>query len=242
MRRAQRGLSSANITVVHPPQLDFALAKDSDAQAIFDLVYLHPDPFLRTATLKDVEGWIRNGACWIVRDFTGNKIVGACNIKVPETTAAKPPEPAEFGGIFIHPDYRDRGVADALGVLALASYYWDNDPDSAVPIPVISHVHVENEKPLKLLDRLGFEFHGIISVPDGIPGFEHMPRNENGELRGKEFQFPPNRRIHLFREMAKLLSTDQIGNYAAHILPALGMDASELERLAEILETTLDQT
>lgn len=228
--------SSANIATVHPARLDFTLAKASDAQAVFDLVYLHPDPFLRAATLEDIESWIANGSCWIVRDFGGNNIVGACNIKVPETTAGEAPEPAEFGGIFIHPDYRDRGVADALGVLALASYYWDNDPDSAIPIPVISHVHVENDKPLKLLDRLGFEFHEIIDVPDGAPGFDHMPRDEKGLLRGKEFRFPPDRRIHLFREMAKLLSTDQFGDHGVHVLPALGMDAPELERLAAILQ------
>jgi hypothetical protein len=229
--------SSANIATVHAAQLDFTLAKTSDAQAVFDLVYRHPDPFLRAATLEDVESWIANGACWIARDFTGNKVMGACNIKVPETTSAKPPEPAEFGGIFIHPDYRDRGVADALGVLALASYYWDNDPDSAVPIPVISHVHIENDKPLKLLDRLGFEFCEIIDVPDGVPGFEHMPRDKEGRLRGKEFRFPPHGRIHLFRKMAELLSTHQVGDHAVRVLPALGMDAPELERLATILQT-----
>lgn len=228
---------SANIATVHPARLDFTLAKSSDAQAVFDLVYLHPDPFLRAARLEDIESWIANGSCWIVRDCTGNKIVGACNIKVPETTANEPPEPAEFGGIFIHPDYRDRGVADALGVLALASYYWDNDPDSAIPIPVISHVHIENDKPLKLLERLGFVFHGIIDVPEGVPGFEHMPRDEKGRLRGKEFRFPADRRINLFHEMAKLLSTDQVGDHGVRILPALGMDAPELERLAAILQT-----
>lgn len=205
------------------------------------MVYLHPDPFLRSATLEDVENWIANGACWIVRDFAGNSVVGACNIKVPETTTAKPPEPAEFGGIFLHPDFRERGVADALGVLALASYYWDNDPDSAVPIPVISHVHVENDKPLKLLDRLGFEFHEVIDVPDGVPGFEHMPRDEKGRLQGKEFRLPPNNRIHLFLEMAKLLSTHQVGDYDVRVLPALGMDASELGRLAKILQTQQSQ-
>jgi GNAT superfamily N-acetyltransferase len=224
------------LTTVHAARLDFTLAKTSDAQAIFDLVYLHPDPFLRAATFEDIERWIADGACWIVRDFTGNNVVGACNIKVPETTAAKPPEPAEFGGIFIHPDYRDRGVADALGVLALASYYWDNDADSEVPIPVISHVHVENDKPLKLLDRLGFEFHEVIDVPDGVPGFEHMPRDEKGKIWGKEFRFPPHGRIHLFRKMAELLSTDQVGGHGVHVLPALGMDALELERLAKILQ------
>src|SRR5271155_2453708 len=88
---------SANIATVHPARLDFTLAKACDAQAVFDLVYLHPDPFLRAATLQDIESWIANGSCWIVRDFIGNKIVGACNKKVPETTADEPPQPAELG-------------------------------------------------------------------------------------------------------------------------------------------------
>jgi GNAT superfamily N-acetyltransferase len=219
-----------------PPQLDFTLATPSDSQAIFDLVYAHPQPFLKSATLHDVEGWIANGACWIVRDVAGSSIVGACNIKVPETTRDKPPEPAEFGGIFVHPEYRVRGVGDALGVLALASYYWDNDPDSEDPIPIISHVHVSNQDPLKLLDRLGFVFDKIIPVPDGTPGFEHMPRDEHGRLQGKEFRLPPNRRVYLFREMARLLSTQQIGGLAIRVVPALGMEPAELEKLARHLE------
>lgn len=217
-------------------RLSLTLASPSDAQAIFDLVYFHPDPFLRAATLEDVEGWIANGACWIVRDLLTSKVVGACNIKVPETQQHEPPEPAEFGGIFIHPDYRDRGVADALGVLALASYYWDNDPDSSNPIPLISHVHVQNAKPLNLLCRLGFIFDRIIPVPDGTPGFEHMPREEDGSLKGKEFHFPPQRRSVIFRTMSSLLSTAQIGTFGVDVLPALGMEPHELERLAEALE------
>lgn len=219
---------------MHGTQLDFTLATWSDADAIFDLVYRHPDPFLRAASFQDVQGWIANGACWIVRD--GLTIVGACNIKVPETTPNQRPEPAEFGGIFVHPDYRVRGVADALGVLALASYYWDNDPESPDPIPIISHVHVDNPNPLKLLERLGFVFDKIIPVPDGVPGFEHMPRDEQGQLRGKEFRLPPDRRIYLFREMAKLLSTQQIGETAIHIFPSLGMNQTELEKFASHIE------
>jgi len=217
-------------------QLYFTLAKASDAQPVFDLVYLHPDPFLRAASLQDVETWIATGVCWIVRDLAGLGVVGACNIKVPETTPEQSPEPAEFGGIFIHPDYRDRGVADALGVLALASYYWDNDPESLDPIPVISHVHISNKKPLKLLDRLGFVFQSVISVPDGIPGFEHMPREDDGRLLGKEFRLPPGHRVFLFREMAKLLATQQIDSHRISVLPALGMNPDELERLACSLE------
>lgn len=221
---------------MHAARLHFTLATAADAHAIFDLVYHHPDPFLRAATIHDVEGWIADGACWIVRDLAGPSVVGACNIKVPETTADREPKPAEFGGIFLHPDYRVRGISDALSTLALASYYWDNDPDSPNPIPIISHVHVKNDNPLKLIDRLGFEFDRVIEVPDGVPGFERMPRDDDGKLRGKEFRLPPTRRIHLFREMAKLLSTDQIAGYAVHVVPALGMEPGELEKLAADLE------
>lgn len=221
---------------MHAARLHFTIAIVADAHAVFELVYHHPDPFLRAATIKNIEEWIANGACWIVRDLAGPTVVGACNIKVPETTPDQPPEPAEFGGIFLHPDYRVRGIADALSTLALASYYWDNDPDSSNPVPLISHVHVKNDKPLKLIDRLGFELDKVIEVPDGVPGFEHMPRDDDGKLRGKEFRLPPARRIHLFREMSKLLTTDHIEGYAVHVMPALGMEPRELERLASNLE------
>lgn len=216
-------------------RLSFTLASPTDAHEIFDLVYLHPDPFLRAVTLEDVKGWIANGASWIVRDLATSRVVGVCNIRVPETTQDQTPKPAEFGGIFVHPDYRVRGVADALGVLAIASYFWDNDPDVLEPLPLISHVHVKNENPLKLLDRLGFVFDKIEPVPDGVPGFEHMPREEDGRLLGKEFHFPPQRRSDLFRKMAELLSTAQFDGFAVEIEPAIGMEPGELERLANLL-------
>ena len=100
-----------------PARLHFTLATPVDANAIFDLVYKDPKPFLKSATLSDVQDWITNGSCWIVRDIGGAGIIGACNIRVPETNRYDEPEPAEFGGIFIHPEYRVRGISDALGVL-----------------------------------------------------------------------------------------------------------------------------
>lgn len=217
-------------------RLHITLATASDANAIFDLVYKEPKPFLRSTTLPQVESWIANGTCWIIRDIAGDGVIGACNIKIPETTPYNQPEPAEFGGIFVHPDYRVRGISDALGVLALASYFWDNDPESSNPVPIISHVHVDNPDPLKLLARLGFVFDKIIPVPPGTPGFEHMPVDGNGVLWGKEFRWPPERRIQLFREMAKLLATQQIEKYGVCIVPALAMDQPELERLANQIE------
>ena len=73
-------------------------------------------------------------------------------------------------------------------------------------------------------------------MPHGVQGFEHMPRDDDGKLRGKEFRLPPGRRIHLFRAMAKLLTTTHIGRLAVHVVPALGMEPGELERLAAHLE------
>jgi RimJ/RimL family protein N-acetyltransferase len=219
-----------------PARLHFTLATPVDANAIFDLVYKDPKPFLKSATLSDVQDWITNGSCWIVRDIGGAGIIGACNIRVPETNRYDEPEPAEFGGIFIHPEYRVRGISDALGVLTLASYFWDNDPESPNPIPIISHVHVQNPDPLGLLARLGFVFDKNVPVPRGTPGFEHMPVDENGQLWGKEFRWPPEGRIHLFREMAKLLATQQIDKYGVCVVPALAMVEPELERLAAHLE------
>ncbi len=140
------------------PALFLGLASQTDAPAIFELVYRNPHPFLRKASLNDIQNWIDNGACWIVRDSQRGEIVGACNIKVPVTDRNHPPEPAEFGGIFLHPNYRKPGVSDALATLSLSSYFWDTDPDSPSPIPLISHVHVNNQDPRPLLDRLGFVY------------------------------------------------------------------------------------
>jgi len=218
------------------PELLLGLASLEDAHDIFELVYSHPDPFLRQASLDQIQNWVNNGACWIIRDLKQGKIVGACNIKVPETDRCHPPEPAEFGGIFLHPDYRRLGISDALATLALSSYYWDTDPDSLSPIPLISHVHVDNQKPRSLLDRLGFLHVKTIKVPDDAPGFEHMPRDEHGQLFGDEFELPPERRVRLFRDMAELLSTGMVGEIPVQIAAALEMNPVELHRLASFLE------
>lgn len=75
--------------------------------------------------------------------------------------------------------------------------------------------------------------------PGTFPVLSTCPETKKAQLRGKEFRFPPNLRVRLFREMAKLLSTEQHGDNVIHVVPALGMDAAELERLAANLDTQL---
>lgn len=220
----------------NPVRLSLRLASLDDAPAIFNLVYKNPHPFLRTATLADIENWIKGGVCWIIRDLQTGAIIGACNIKVPVTSPDRQPDPAEFGGIFLDPNYREPGVSDALAVLALSSYFWDTDPESPTPIPLISHVHVDNPNPRPLLSRLGFVKTRTIPVPAGTPGFENMPRDNEGRLFGDEFELPPRRRVELFRKMAELLDTQMVGQIPAQIEPALAMNPAELRRLASLLE------
>jgi RimJ/RimL family protein N-acetyltransferase len=214
--------------------LFFVLATASDCAGVYDLVYRHPDPFIRAATNEEVETWVASGAVWVVREASGT-VVGACNIRIPEATPEHA-DPAEFGGIFLQPNYRIKGVSGALSTLALASYYWDNDPDSREPLPLIAHVHVDNTKPLKLLDRIGFVFQQVIEVPDGVPGFEHMPKDAQGKLRGNEFLLPPKRRIQIFREMADLLADARIESFSVKFETPLEMTPEGLRGYADLLE------
>ena len=136
----------------------------------------------------------------------------------------------------MHPDYRIKGVSVALSTLALASYYWDNDPDSLEPLPLIAHVHVDNPRPLKLLDRIGFAFQRVIEVPDGLAGFEHMPKDAEGKVRGKEFLLPPKCRIQIFRDMAGLLADARIESFSVEFETPLAMTPEELRGYADLLE------
>jgi hypothetical protein len=218
---------------VNARKLCFKVAAPSDAHEIYELVYRNPHPFLRTTSLNEIESWIENGVCWVVLDSLESKIIGACNIKVPKTNPDQPPEPAEFGGVFVQEDYRRLGVGDFLSVFALASYYRENDPDSPNPVPLISHVHIQNNNPLRILRDIGFEFVTIIQVPEGVPGFENMPRNSYGHLFGKEFHFPADRRREIFEKMAKLFAIGQLGDYLVEIERVLDLGPLEFQELAE---------
>lgn len=223
----------------------FGPAKRSDAEEVFRLVHENPHPFLRRVRWDQVLEWFEQDrcVCWIARDLSETRIVATCNMNIPLSTPDRSPDPAEFGGLFTDEHHRLRGVAAVLGVLALTSYFWDTDPDSLNPIPLLGHVEVHNNPgPRPVLVRLGFEqIEPPVRVPGNTPGFEHMPKDNEGFVNGDEFRFQPKRRVQLFRQMAGYLSTRELPRTHDRIeldVP-LGMTAEALEELATQLERAL---
>lgn len=180
-------------------------ASEQDIQEIHTLVFENPEKHIRSLGIEEVEQLVDEGLFWVVRDVRRRRIVGVCYVKVPHTEADKPPDPAEYGGAFVDSAYRRRGLGGVLARVAIAHYFWDNDPDSPEPLPLVAHVHIKNPKPRTILSDLGFEFDKDVVVPDEEPGFEHMPKDEDGTVHGNQFKFKPDERSSLFRTVAKLL-------------------------------------
>jgi hypothetical protein len=207
----------------------FAPAEDADAAAIYELAFANPQPFLRRVEPADIVRWLTTDdwMCWVAKDLSTGQLLAVCNVKVPEVKAGEPAEPGEFGGLFTDPQTRGRGVGRRMATFALGAYYWDTDPDGPNPLPMLAHVHKDNEAPRQILDLLGFRLEKAIEVPGGTPGFEHMPTNDAGVVVGDEFIFPPEKRTPLFETLADLLD-DPLDRFEVPV----GMTSAELRRLA----------
>jgi GNAT superfamily N-acetyltransferase len=214
-------------------------AGHGDVPAIHRLVFDRPDEHVRGITAEDLAESVAGGVCWIAR--RNETIVGACLITVPETSPESPPDPAEFGGFFVHKKCRGNGLGMFLATYAIATYFWDNGAEDKAPIPLIAHVHVMNvgkKSPRRILEALGFEQKPEpIVVPDSVKGFEHMPKNAAGEIEGHEFEYPATRRPDLFRQTAEALQKRALraGEPVEFECP-IGMGPTELLELATQLE------
>ena len=207
----------------------FEPAKDTDADAIYELAFASPQPFLRRVERADINTWLATDdwMCWVAKDRSTGQLLAVCNLKVPEVKAGEPPEPGEFGGLFTDPQARGRGVGRRLAIFALGAYFWDTDPDGPNPLPMLAHVHRLNSAPRQILGDLGFRLKRAIEVPGGTPGFEHMPTNDAGVVLGDEFTFPAEQRASLFETLADLLD-DPSDSFDVPV----GMTSSELRSLA----------
>lgn len=208
----------------------FAPAAERDADEIYALAFKNPEPFLRRVNEADVKMWTtdENWMCWVAKGGASGSTIALCNLMIPVAVQhVSTLEPAEFGALLTDPSQRGTGIGAVLATFALASYFWDTDPDSPTPIPLVAHVHVENQAPRKILRALGFEQRGRVEVRGSRPGFEHMPRDARGMVIGDEFEFPPLKRADLFVRMAGLLDRS---NHTFH--GPIGMTSQALLSLA----------
>jgi hypothetical protein len=194
---------------VHGAAYHIRPARASDVEAVHVLVFADPEPHIRRLPVEDVRDLVRQGVLWLVCD-DNDHVVASCYVKVPLTEAGIDPEPAEYGGAFVRIDCRRLGLGKVLAQIAIAHYFWDNDPESEEPLHLVAHVHLENPKPRSILKDLGFDHVGQVHVPDEVPGFEHMPRDPAGQITGDEFRFRPQARPALFRDVANLVRSGQL--------------------------------
>lgn len=222
-----------------PLSLVLRTAQDVDLEDVYVLVFETPEQHIRKLSREDVGKLIGAGVLWIAREQEG-RLVGCCYVRVPESTETDMP-PAEYGGAFVRKEHRGRGIGEALARLAIAHFMWDNDPESLPAL--IAHVHVENAKPRTVLEKLGFRQDKRVKVPEGVPGFEHMPKaQEDGLVHGDEFAFEPKKIADLLRQVAAVLRSRKIKGKGGDETPILAklkvqeFTPENLETLATAVE------
>jgi len=139
--------------------------------------------FLLPRTPDQVKKFVENQSAFKVTE--NGTICAVCYLNKdnhPTTNA----ERWELGGIFVAEPARQEGIASVLVSFALASHL-TQDPDST--IPVMAHVHEENDAPRTLLNRLGFERdEAADEVYDGSLFPHTFRKNSAGKVVGHVFK------------------------------------------------------
>ena len=95
-------------------------------------------------------------------------------------------EVREFGGILLSERARGQKLADLLCQIAIAFEYATHYDE---PPSMIAHVHVKNQRPRSLLERLGFRDTGEKDpIPAGVDTGA-MEKDENQQVVGNKFAF-----------------------------------------------------
>ncbi len=132
-------------------------------------------------------------------------LVGMCYVKEDREPDSRQVR-WEFGGVFVAPEARNRGLATLLGAVAIASHLLNHQPPASERL--IAHVHVENTSPRGfLVDQLGFQQDGQ-EIPPSELAPANMKRDADGNVVGDVFVFAPA--VGLEKLAARLEHPDQI--------------------------------
>lgn len=155
------------------------LVTSSRVHLVLDFHHSHAGQYLWPKTLEDLQRFAEDG---LLYELTLNEvIIGCCYISADNKPEGS--QTYEYGGVFLLPEYRNQGLAGALGKICIANLFVT---DTCSP-NLIAHVHQDNNDPRSLLQALGFEYKETIQVPiDKAPS--NMP-SKDGFVYGDEFNF-----------------------------------------------------
>lgn len=162
-----------------PRALTISHAKSEHLDAAHTFHVDHAGEHLWARDVDDFERYLADSALYIVHDH--GVIYGICYV-ADGAEAADGTEAVEFGGVFVADELRGKRIGEALARTAIAQLYATRSVER-----LIAHVHVENQLPRSLLQKVGFEIDTQIKAPDHAPAT--MARNEAGEVWGDEFRF-----------------------------------------------------
>lgn len=148
--------------------------------------------YLLPRGISDFDRFAVNGELWIA--LAGEEVVATCYIARPEEEANESEDDStgvhEFGGIIVDPSQAGKGLASAIGTVALATHALH------IAAPLISHVHVENKEPLVVLTKwLGFKMRNEKPIEvskselEKKHGMIEMKADPDGFIRGNTFDF-----------------------------------------------------
>lgn len=116
----------------------------------------------------------------------------------------------EFGGAFVLPKYRSKGLSSGLARFLLAQLFLTEQPqpDDVAAWQLIAHVHEDNQGAVRyLLPRLGFVHDDEQEEIPGEVAPDTMKRNAHGNVVGDLFRYDRDEIRSLARWMKEFKAT-----------------------------------
>jgi GNAT superfamily N-acetyltransferase len=137
------------------------------------------DPYLRLRSEDEIRTFAAEGELFGVH--SASKILAQCYVTLDESA-----NEYEVGGLAVLPEVQQLGVAGILARLAIA-HVIANERPRHFGRRIVGYVHQDNQRPRKLMDRLGFQHIGRQTLKLATAT---MKQNPQGEVVGDKFVFP----------------------------------------------------